>query len=579
MNKFIISLSLLFLAGCSLKEKDVAILTTQNSLNTQADVALFVNGCYAPFTSYGGFKGGFMTFFLRADEMYYGGSSINAYTTKSDDATTSQTANIWASFYNVIENANFLMVNIQPLQIDSSYKARIIGECYFLRAFSYYYLVRMFGDVPLKLQPTTNGNNVRYPRVSADTVFQQIFNDLGKANNSLLPASILPPAEFGHATKGAAQAILSEAYLTYGNRIDLKGDNATAKTYYQLAENFADSVILSGQYNLIANYNNLWDVSQKVAAYKEVIFGIHFSRDPNVSQLASLGSSFAGAFMPSDMPNVAGNPTSTQKPYNFIGGKLVYDTATLTQTGAVALYLQPWFVKQYTGGDYTNDYRTERSFLTNWAYQSNEGDSIHVYAYPDSVPTETATFWTSRHNYSYLQKYIDPLGYDANNQDNDLFVIRLAEVYLIKAEAENEINGPTATAYAALNMLRARARNANGMIRNTPADLQTGLTQAQFRMKIADERALELVGEGHRWFDLIRMKSPNGTTMLEYQLSTVIPTFPSGLPSWNSTTKSYGGGLTYAPSVPLFQQRDLLFPIPYTELSTNPAITYQNPGY
>ena len=578
MNRVVVVLivSLLFLTACSLKEKEVALLTPQITLNTQTDVAAYVNGCYSQFTSFFCFKSCYATFFLKGDEIY-SPSVYNAYSSKTDNDQSTQTSQFWGSMYKVIEDANYLLVNIQPLQIDSTYKARTIGECYFLRAFSYYYLVRMFGDVPLKLQPTTSGYNVNYPRVSADTIYKQIFADLALANSTLLPYSKLPNAEFGHATKGAAQAILASAYLTYGNRLDLLGNNGSAKTYYQLAENFADSVILSNQYNLIPNYNNLWDDAQKRAAYKEVIFGIHFTRDAQVVSAPGLGSEFAGYFMPGQMPNVAGvNAVTPEIVYNSNGSKK--DTSSLVQTGDNAFFLQPWFVKTYSSGDYANDYRVQRSFLSYWAYQSNEGDSIHVYTFPNAIPSQTSTYWVAKSSATYLQKYQDPYGYDSRDADNDLFIIRLAEVYLILAEAENEINGPTPTAYSAFNKLRARARNANGVLTTSPNNI-FGLTQAQFRMKINDERALELVGEGHRWFDLIRMKSPNGTTMLEYQLSTVIPTFPSGLPVWNSSTKTWGGGLTYVPSVPLFQQRFLLLPIPFSEISTNPAITYQNPGY
>ena len=576
MNRFfyIIIIFLLFLSSCSLKEKEVAILTPQNTLNSQAGVASYINGCYNIFTTGSCFKTGYQPFFLRGDEIY-APSSYGNFSSKADNPQSSQTGSFWGSMYSVIQNANYLIANIQPMKLDSAYKARTVGECYFLRAFCYYYLVRIFGDVPLKLQPTTDGKLVNFPRVIADTIYRQIFNDLSLANATLLPYSKQPFAEFGHATKGAAQAILASAYLTYGNRLDLLGNTASAKIYYQLAENFADSVINSGQYNLIPNYSNLWDVAQEKNAYKEVIFGIHFMRNTQGSS-AGVGSEYADMFMPGNMPNVAGYNVLVNI-YNTNGIKK--DTSNLPQTGQGYFLVQPWFVKTYTSGDYTNDYRGDCSFLSSWGYQTNQGDSIHVFTYPQSIPTQTSTYWVSSNANTYLQKYVDPYAFDAPNNENDLFIIRLAEVYLIKAEAENEINGPTGVAYSAFNMLRARARNANGVLRTTPANLQTGLTQAQFRMKINDERALELVGEGHRWFDLIRQKSPNGTTMLEYQLSTVIPSFTQGMPVWNGKTKTWGGGLTYLPGVPSFLQRFLLLPIPFNETSTNPAITYQNPGY
>ena len=275
------------------------------------------------------------------------------------------------------------------------------------------------------------------------------------------------------------------------------------------------------------------------------------------------------------MPNVGGNALTTVYPKT---GSVI-DTVVLTHTGGGYFNLQPWFVQYYSSGDYKKDYRAECSFLPGWYYQKNNGDTVKVVSFPNTQPSGTLTgTWVIKNN-CWLQKYTDPNGYDKANQDNDLFILRLADVYLVKAEAENELNGPTPTAYNAFNVLRDRARNANGIKRTTPSDLPSGLTKDMFRLKVFDERALELVGEGHRWFDLVRIQSPQGKTMMEYQFSTYIPTLTKGMPSYNTTSRKWGGGVIYSNALPSFQQKFLLFPIPVSELVTNPSITYQNPGY
>src|SRR5690606_4698832 len=120
--------------------------------------------------------------------------------------------------------------------------------------------------------------------------------------------------------------------------------------------------------------------------------------------------------------------------------------------------------------------------------------------------------------YPYLAKFKDPRGSQYNNE-NDSYILRLAEIYLIYAEAENEINGPTTAAYNAFNQLRIRARKADGTASDFPEDLVEGLSREDFRMAIFRERGLELLGEDRkRYFDLLRMKAPTGEPMYLYQL-------------------------------------------------------------
>ena len=114
-----------------------------------------------------------------------------------------------------------------------------------------------------------------------------------------------------------------------------------------------------------------------------------------------------------------------------------------------------------------------------------------------------------------FRKYIDTL-YMANEsapyisgQNTSSSVLRYAEVLLVKAEAENELNGPTTAAYGALNDIRRRAywnpytNSQSQPSDGTPVEL-SGLSKEQFRKAIQDERYREFVTEGNRWFDLKR---------------------------------------------------------------------------
>ncbi len=142
----------------------------------------------------------------------------------------------------------------------------------------------------------------------------------------------------------------------------------------------------------------------------------------------------------------------------------------------------------------------------------------------------------------HLDKYWDPLACGAASARNNFLVLRYADVLLMYAEALNEVGGPTAEVYAAINQVRARARK--GIATAEPQDLKT-LTQAQFREAVLQERSWELCFEGHRRWDLLRTGR------------------------YLDVLKKQGIAT---------ETKHLLYPIPLQEIDVNPALT-QNPGY
>lgn len=553
--KYIAALiTVILLAGCSLKEKIYDTSVAETFIQSENDVLFQLNGVYSFFPTYGSFKANLPY------QIIDGGDDIavNNATKRLFNERTISSSNIyfttaWSAFFNTINNANALMGTldkISPGIVSDSYKDRIMGELYFMRALSYFYLVRLYGGVPIHTEAVQGSSDFYPARNSVEEVYSLIFDDLEKAAEKCIPYSQQPAKEFGHATKGAAQAMLSLAYLTYANTLDLKGAGGS-QNYYQLAENYADSVILSQQYSLISNYADLWNVDMEKAAYKEVIFAIQFTRDGTAASASSRGSELAYYLQPTTRYDVCGNPTNG--------------------AGAGTTRLQPWFVKMYKEGEYANDYRSEVSFLTRWSYKGTARESI---AFPEITNSNELV-----EQYPYINKYIDPKGLQARNNENDLYVIRLSEVYLIKAEAENELNGPTPDAYAAFNKLRQRARLADGTTRTTPADLGTGLSKQEFRLAIFNERGLELVGEGHRWFDAIRMRYlDNKRTMEEYRYADFYPAMDKKAPAYNATTHTWGGGLVQPLNVVAWSPKFLLWPIPSPEIDANPNMT-QNTEY
>ncbi len=547
---------LLVIPSCRLDEKLIDT-PTPSIIKNESDVTAVINGGYSQFNDAAAFKyQGMMMLFLCADDLYSdAGAELGNYSRRSYNSVN--TSPFWNKLYSTIANANDLIKTLDNLQLDSAFKNRAYGEAYFLRAFSYYYLVRLYGGVPLRLKSVDINSDFYLARNTVDEVYAQIFEDFKKASELLPLYSKISQAQLGRASKGAAQALLAQAYLTYGNQLALKGGTPT--TQYESAKLYADSVINSNQYALLPNYADLFEITKETGAYTEVIFGVRFQTDQQARAQPAAGSEFALRFGAPNTHFVSGNTPNGQ------------GDASIKPMSWIADYYRTDDYATDTGATQVIDYRNERAFMQR-GFNSIQNKYYAVYP---NIPATTAE---GTINTPLIAKYIDPSGKDSRNNGNDFFIIRLAEVYLIKAEAENELNGPTAIARAAFNKVRARARQAAGIARSVPADVATNLTKDQFRMKIFDERGLELIAEGQRWFDLVRMRSPLSPvqTMYEYQVRVVLPTKPQVLPTYNTTTKKYSNAnAVYAPAItPTTFPKFLLFPVPPRLASKLPLIFF-----
>ncbi|MBT1688502.1 RagB/SusD family nutrient uptake outer membrane protein [Dawidia soli] len=546
------------LYSCSINES-LMDTPTPELITNEDDLEAVIHGAYARFNDAAAFKfQGMMMLMLMADDLYSdAGSEFGPFANRSLSGVN--TATFWNQFYFSIASANALLKIVDDLDLDPAVEKRAAGEAYFLRAFSYYYLVRLYGPVPLRLDAVDINSNFYLPRSPLDEVYAQIFDDLKKASARLPLYSAIPAGELGRASKGAAQALLAHALLTYGNQLSLKGGNPDER--YTQAVVYADSVINSNEYILINSFADLFNLDKEADAYDEVIFGIRFQVDNQSRAQPSAGSEFALRFMAPVTAGVTGRANGT---------------------GAGSIRPMPWVADFYRTGDYVTgtdagrvlDFRNEVSFYPKGV--STTGSTVIMY--PD-----IAGAGQTRVPSALVGKYIDPNGKDERNNGNDFFVIRLAEIYLIKAEALNELNGPTLTAVDAFNMVRARARKANGTPRAVPADIPAShtFTKAQFRMKIFEERGLEFIGEGQRWFDLVRMQHPSDPTktMYEYQFLEELPKakYPKVLPVWQAAQNKWSNSFAvYAKSLNVIVPKFLLFPVPTTELLQNPSIGMEN---
>ncbi|HKZ37910.1 MAG TPA: RagB/SusD family nutrient uptake outer membrane protein [Chryseolinea sp.] len=303
----------------------------------------------------------------------------------------------WVSHYLGIANANLAIAKIPGIAMDEAKKLKFLGEARFLRAHYYYTLVRLFGKVPLIVEPVGLGSTELYPeQASEEDIYNLIVADLLEAENSGLPFT----DKSGRVTLGAVKSLLASVYLTMAGFPLQKGAE-----YYQKAADKANEVITSNQYSLFPSYNDLHDPTKKNTG--ENIFMVQF----------------AASIIPS-------NWQTSIIPYNQ--GISVYSS----ETGAIFANLE--FVESYEPGD--KRIEEKEFYYKTFTLSSDRNTTVNLGGY-------------------YLFKHFDMNSHLSTGvSDLNWPLMRYAEVLLIYAEAQNEVSGPTTEAYEAVNKIRIRAQ-------------------------------------------------------------------------------------------------------------------------
>lgn len=351
-----------------------------------------------------------------------------------------QLRDIWGWMFAGVNRANYILEF--QYKIEFSGKDQIIAQARFLRAYYYFELVKWFGDVPLAVdQRLLFGDQFNVDRTPKAEVYAQIEQDLIFAAETL-PAT---QAEEGRITSGAARALLGKAYL-YQDK-------------FTEAANALDQVI-AGPYDLVEDYSTIFELEGENNI--ESVFEVQYTDKE--------GAGF-GCLQCSE-GNVA---------VGFNG------------------------IRNYSGPLFDSGFSF--NVPVQEAYDAFEpGDSrrdIAILNIEEFAAANGATYNEGyEHTGFYNRKYIARKG-DANLGDanltnpNNYRSIRFADVLLMAAEAHNRKANPNdALAREYLNRVRRRAFG------DTDHDIAaSGATLTDF---IYDERRLELVGEGHRFFDLVR---------------------------------------------------------------------------
>jgi hypothetical protein len=361
-------------------------------------------------------------------------AAVRAISNLTHDSSNDRMEQLWEQSYDAINASNIAIDRIALIdkaKITETVRARLINEAKFLRGLHYFNLVRWFGGVPIVLHEVTSltPENLYVAKATEDDVYKQIISDLTDAQ-ALPDQSAYSASDVGRASSGAAKSLLAKVYLTHKD--------------WQLAATKSKEVIDSHQYQLFANFADVFNVATKNG--KEHIFSAQFK-----GNVGYQGNSLASRSAPADVPGINGDYADA---LHLAGG--LYDSFSNT------------------------DKRKAVTFVTQIV--SPVDNKLYTLAAPQ------------------FNKYYDPSVIGNQSQSSvNLSIIRYAEVLLIYAEALNEWKGaPTPEAYAAIDEVRVRA----GI--SKLQDIAPALNQSDFRDSVFQERRKELVYEYQRWFDLAR---------------------------------------------------------------------------
>ncbi|TYP97627.1 SusD-like starch-binding protein associating with outer membrane [Sphingobacterium allocomposti] len=187
-------------------------------------------------------------------------------------------ANMWQGAYTTINAANNIIARVPEMEegsITDEKRDQFIGEAKFVRALHYFFLVRAFGAVPLKLTPTTEEENIAIPQSGPEEIYEQIVTDLTESMEQLPDAHETSDATKGRATKAAAQALLAKVYLYIAART---GD-------YRPAAETAKALIASQMFQLVSDFRSIWETENAA----ESIFELQFD-DQTTNPLAAVAN-------------------------------------------------------------------------------------------------------------------------------------------------------------------------------------------------------------------------------------------------------------------------------------------------
>jgi len=428
-----------------------------------------------------------------------------------------QITNPFNQLFQGIEYANICIDNIPNMAMYTSgtdqekkQLQRMYGEALALRAQFYFEAIRNWGDLPAHFLPAAKQvNDEPFPfRKHSDSLYNRLIADLELAA-TLVPwrneiTAIGDPVD-ERLTKGSIKALRARIALFRGGyALHATGGgmqrNPDYLSFYQVARQECAAIMASNQHSLNPSYKSLWKDQVCARAVADPNGELMFQASAiglNAAEDTKLG--YYNGPTVNNFGNRSINPLPT---YAYL-----FDSTDQRRDVTLCMYNVAANGSTKVGQAITalNDGKYRRDWITN----------------PVVAPTNAVQYFSLKWQ-----------------------IIRYSDVLLMFAEAENELNGPTAAAYDALNQVRRRGY---GKPINTPdatVDIPAGLSKSDFFKAIVRERALELGGEGIRKYDLIRWNLL-GTAIAESRANMlkmsnlqamVQPTYMAGYPSYCIST-------------------------------------------
>ena len=393
--------ALVLVGACDhfLDPKPSDVLAPENFYKTSSDAIAAVNGIYEQ-QKWGHWLGFWYISDIATDDIIATanfGSDGHRMANYTFDPSEWPLGDMWGNRYTTINRANAVLDRVPAITMDDALKTRLLGEARFLRALSYFDLVRTFGDVPLIEHEVKSLDGLDVARTPAAQVYALIVSDLQSAATAL--GASYSGADVGRATSGAARALLAKVYLTQKD-----WTNAAAT---------AAQVISSGRYTLNTRWKDNFSIAKKITN-SESIFELNYDGvlDPGAGSVMMLFS------LPSNFPG--GDAYGLMQ----VTPSLVNLFAASDQRGNHGTFM----VSPYT--DATGQ-------TTTWALPA--GAAFDKYLDEDDTQNMTKRGWAQ--------------------QSNDWIVLRYADVLLMYAEAVNEGGAASGamTKETALNTVRTRA--------------------------------------------------------------------------------------------------------------------------
>lgn len=481
MKKIICSLFLATacLTGCNeLDLTPIDYSATGNYWQNEQQVATFMNGLHKhlrdDYTSpvvLGEFRGGTLR-----DGTSSLGTSLSSATIVTNALTTTSTGvSNWNNYYNKILQVNHFIQEVENgcAFLSESRRNFFLGQAYGIRAYYYFMLYRTYGGVPLETEVKLLGGSVDpsamyMERATAEATMQFLKDEIGKSETAFGTDNTLDRVTW---SRFSTLFLKAQIYLWSAkvNTNDYDGPHtATGQADLQVARQALQDIMSSGPFDLEDNFADVFAYDNK--RNREIILAMHFDR--NEATNSGWGDYFLyspGLFV-GQMYDENGNLYNTDPLESANSGLLRYE-------------YKEGFVRTFDPAD-------TRRAATFFEYYTTDD--------PDTREMGVSML--------KLHGHLDEDG--SRYYDSDVIMFRYADVLLMMAEVENGLNG-TCASY--INQIRERAYGDNY---DPAVHAYVDGTYAQNEMAILHERDKELVAEGSRWFDVIRLHDANGNPLV-----------------------------------------------------------------